>query len=363
MTPYVLLTDKAETLPITSSAVNTWFSQSTKRRLSDTNMDDFLRYTERLIAERSADGALISPTATTDGRRFSSGIPEPGTMKEKIDAAILRANQASDHSSQSNNVFTIARAGQHVCVLTILRPAYRLGETVLLNADFTPQKNEEEISTVDRLKVYTITTSLESFEKIDPSFALRSIASTQRATRKVYAEATQSVFFANKASFGLEIPKNATPEFETTAVKLCWRVKVEFTTALAQSPVKQDEEDSGDIDEEETQGRLGITNNETAQGLGIVNDDDALVEKSHKSSRRSSYDSTQDAHIPAKDEEWLTANDMLESMSFDNRGRTLVAKERLDAEIFEISLPIRVYGIDDAASFNSSANTGEVLEL
>ncbi|GAM84400.1 hypothetical protein ANO11243_023940 [Dothideomycetidae sp. 11243] len=290
MSPYILLQDTARTASLSKSQDAAQYFPAIERRknseTSDGTMDDFLQYTQQLMEERPAGAPLISPTAITHNRRFSTDLPQARTMKERIDLAILRSNQTlgphNDVSAPSTNRFTIARSGQHVGVLTIVRPAFRLGETVHVKIDFHPP----ESTPLDQ-HTYLVTISLESLEKIDSSLALRGPASVLRATRKAHAAVTRTVFFARQVGVGLEIPTAATPSFDTSGVQLQWRIRVEFTTSVLQDP---------------------------------------------------------------SEDMFLAADGLLEPFSTDDRGQILVARERLAADSWEVNVPIRVFGQADGLS-------------
>jgi hypothetical protein len=225
-------------------------------------------------------------------------------MKEAIDMAILSSNissGSSDQLTQSSNRFTISRGGQLVAIITIVRPAYRLGETITGIIDFVPPAPTPEAeSATDQIPSYGINVWLETTERVDPSLALRSASSVQRATRKAHAHVSESVLFARKVSFRLEVPTTATPTFETTGVQLDWRVRIEFVTARVRP--------------------------KAARGLGIEDDELANGEED-----------------PALSEG--READLLEEVGRDERGAVRIAKERLVAETFEVAVPIRVYGV------------------
>jgi hypothetical protein len=181
---------------------------------------------------------------------------------------------------QSANRFNIARSGEPVGVLTMLRPYYRLGEAVTGTIDFTAPEQSSDVPLP--ASTYSILVELESTEHVDPSLALRSGTSIARVTRKVYASVRENSVFARQISFNLAIPSGAAPTFETTGVSLNWRLKVEFT-AQRQSP-----------------------------GAGA----DASNRESNP----------------------------LEELGSDERGRTMIAKERLPADTFEIAVPLKVFG-------------------
>ncbi|KAG9700005.1 Rgp1-domain-containing protein, partial [Aureobasidium melanogenum] len=307
MSPYVLLSDKARSQSIALSGSKPQFplaKSPSERRGSSSLLEDFLSYTNQLLAHpHSESGALLSPTAENPSRRRSSLEDiTPNSMKEAIDMAILRSNissGSSDQITQSSNRFTIARGGQLVAIITIVRPAYRLGEIITGIIDFTQPTPEIE-SVTDQIPSYGINVWLETTERVDPSLALRSSSSVQRATRKTHAHVSENVLFAQKVSFRLEIPTTATPTFETTGVQLDWRVRVEFVTSRVRP--------------------------KAASGLGIeANETNGTEEESALAEARE--------------------NDLLEEVGRDERGVVRIAKERLVAETFEVSVPIRVYGV------------------
>ncbi|KAK5112141.1 hypothetical protein LTR62_004484 [Meristemomyces frigidus] len=330
MSPYVLLQDSARSKSVVpSSRLDSGlppFPSNDKQKILTTpkqGLEDFLRYTERLLADTRSDtnAALLSPTSPPahsplSSQQSSSADPTPTPVKEIIDLAILRSNHATASPSQpqtsaaSPNRFNIARAGHPIAVLTLLRPAYRLGETVTGTIDFTrpspsPQGQRQA-------KTYHLTLSLESFECVDPSLALRSNTSINRVTRKTHSSASETTLFARRISFSHRIPGSATPSFETTGVSLGWRLRVEFTTAREKGAVELRADDEG---EEEEEG------------------DEAGV---------------------------------LEVLGRDERGTVFVAREVLRAETFEIEVPLRVYGFAVAGGGRSESvdwGDGQGLEV
>lgn len=301
MSPYIMLQDSARTKSISASATSpdtfpAFPSKVDKKaKPAKQGLEGFLRYTERLLASpMDANGVLLSPTSPTSPmspvlspsipRRQSQGEPQPTTTKEVIDFAILRSNRAGQSGmSQSSNRFNIARSGQPVAVLTLLRPAYRLGETIIGTIDFTmPPTSQDDPS---QAPTYSVNLELESAERVDPSLALRSGSSIQRVTRKVHASMRENSLFARSLSFSLAIPAHATPTFETTGVSLLWRLRVEFTTERQPAQISWPE-----------------------------------------------------------DEGHERGGELLEEIGRDERGASLLAKEKLMAETFEIAVPLRIYG-------------------
>ncbi|GAB7360409.1 hypothetical protein MBLNU230_g8366t1 [Neophaeotheca triangularis] len=311
--PYILLQDEARTKSIVpNDADSNSFTLSrpsdkspNKSKPAAQGLEDFLRYTERLLAQPAdSNPILLSPTSPTSpslSRTQSYPDLTPTNSKQAIDYAILRSNRAANPTSttsQTPNRFNIARNGQPIAVLTLLRPAYKLGETVQGTLDFTFKHLNTTTPT------YAVNFSLETSETVDPSLALRSGSSIHRATRKVHALQRENTLFARQTAFALPIPANATPGFETTGVGLGWVLKVEFMVQRQQQQQQQQGSKSG------------VGNGQ---------------------------------------------EDLLESLGQDERGRSYLARERLLAETFEISVPLRVYGAPSVEDV--LAREGEGLEI
>ena len=299
MSPYILLQDAARSKSIPHDPSTPLEfpkfepkAASNKPKSPKQGLEDFLRYTERLLTENEdGQGILASPTSPTTTsilRKESVADQTAANVKDAVDFAILRANYVTSSSkqrqseAQSANRFNIARAGQPVAVLTLLRPAYRLGEAVIGTIDFTASGSTSRATA--QSPTYAVLAELESAERVDPSLALRSGNSINRVTRKVHAAVRENTLFSRQVSFNLVIPSTATPTFETTGVSLIWRLRVEFTTERQ------------------------------AQGLGLGGTDEAENEE------------------------------LLEELGSDERGTTSIARERLLADTFEIEVPLKIFG-------------------
>jgi RAB6A-GEF complex partner protein 2 len=347
--PYILLQDAARTQSITAHNTDSgslaFLSQSKEKKTKKPGkqgLEDFLRYTERLL-EQPKDGtaALLSPTSPSDAsmpplspaisRQDSLTEHAPTNIKEAIDFAVLRSNRVNNSASnakkkaketaQSANRFTIARSGQPVAVLILLRPAYRLGETVVGMLDFTApstspsNNNASSSSSTPQSKTYAVTIDLESVEKVDPSLALRSESSVRRVTRKVHACVHENTLFARRTSFSLPIPASATATFETTGVAVNWGLRVGF---VVQRQLQQPQQ-------------VGLQVPSAMGGVGERPDEEVL----------------------------------LEELGSDERGTTLIARERLAAEGFEVLVPVKIFGapaVGGGAAAGEGNGNGEGVE-
>lgn len=332
MSPYIILRDQARVQSV-SKPHNQNDTSHHKTRLRDTpqsTINSFLSYADELLSRRtnSSGPGLLSPTATVPSSRrestysahegnphlyYPGGNPSP-TAKEAIDHAILRSN-LSPAAHQSANRFEIARNGRRVGVVTLARPAYRLGESVTLAIDFTGAE----------VLCLAVHAALETAERVvDPSLALRSEASVHRVTRKVYVASSEATMYARRTVFTPTIPVTATPEFVTTGVALEWKIRLEFVVPVQgdehlgrdRDAIEEEDEDEG---EDENGGE-----DETGQGGKLL---------SHRQ---------QQLEGRGKD---AAPHPLLEEVSRDERGGlVLVAAENVACESFEVAVPLRVYG-------------------
>jgi hypothetical protein len=320
MSPYIILRDQARVQSI--SKPHNQLNATPKGTLPDltttpaSTLNSFLAYADELLSQRNRDPStgLLSPSATVPSSRRPSTLsvynhPTSPTPKEAIDLAILRSNLVSS-SSQSANRFEIARNGRRVGVVTLVRPAYRLGESVTLAIDF---------SNADILCL-AVHAALETAERItDPALALRSEASVHRVSRKVHVSSSEATMYARRVVFTPTIPVTATPEFVTTGVALEWKVRLEFVVPAGDDSQLQHQRPGqqtgmGDIEEDEEEGQ------DTAGHEGSPG-------------RRISQERRSPPHP------------LLEEVARDDRGGlVLVAAESLACESFEVAVPLRVYG-------------------
>lgn len=222
MSPYIILRDQARTRSISASSLSAPKKQTRKPNAASS---DFLTYVDALLSRSDQDPSVVlpSPSERMPRRASSISIAEPQSVEDAIDLAILRSNATTSgiaSPKQSANRFEIARSGRRVAVLTLLRPFFRLGETIPVVVDFVGAA----------IPTYAVRLWLETAETVDPAIALRSAASIYRATRKVHVAFAEGALFARRLAFAAQVPLGATPEFVTSGIWLEWKVRVEFVT-------------------------------------------------------------------------------------------------------------------------------------
>ncbi|KAL2759414.1 hypothetical protein ACRALDRAFT_1074286 [Sodiomyces alcalophilus JCM 7366] len=323
MSPYVLLRDQAVVRMVDKAATPDPQPKASPQP-SGSSMADFLTYVDDLL-NRPREGTntgLLSPTVMPSSRR-PSAFEEATTAKEAIDLAIMRSTYAAE-GGQSPNRFEIARNGQRVGVVTLARPAYRLGENVIMTIDF---------SNAD-IPCYAIHCALESAERIvDPQLALRSDASVHRVTRRVHSFASDAAIYARRLTFTPTIPISFSPEFVTSGVALEWKIRIEFV-------VPSTEVAAPSVSEAQNQQQQGPQDSTSAVNHGDNDDDDGeSAEEAAVPLVATATDATASAGDGAK------PHPLLEEISRDERGGlVLVAVENIPCESFEVAVPLRVYG-------------------
>ncbi|KAJ4590576.1 Golgi membrane exchange factor (Ric1p-Rgp1p) subunit [Exophiala dermatitidis] len=268
MQPHVVLRDMARTKSI-SSPDNQEEVETPRSKSDAESTAEFLQFVDGLLdrnrRRQSSSGTMDAATLTNnpDAQNQNRAI-------QAINRAILFSNQLAGGESSPNR-FEITRNGQRVAVIVIDRPLHRLGETVTAVIDFTD----------GHVPCASLRSTLETCEKVSPSLAVRSAATINRVTRKIYWGCSDNVLFTKRASFTPSIPASATPTFTTSGVNLEWSLRFEFGTI---KPIENDE------------GELKPT------------------------------------------------VDLLEEVIRDERGAINVAVENLECETFEVVIPITVYG-------------------
>ena len=145
MSPVVLLRDEA----MTSCLDEPWEPRTPPSGHAKTvgkqesSLQDFLSYVDRLLAPQesgyNAAGplGLLSPSFAPDrSKRLSIYDNQPTTCKDAVEMAILGLAGNSVNGGHCS-IFEIARNRRRVAAITMARPAYKLGESIMAIIDFT----------------------------------------------------------------------------------------------------------------------------------------------------------------------------------------------------------------------------------
>lgn len=315
MSPHIMLKDTANTKEISFATATRLTGAVSKKSRDKFDKSELMQYTNWLLDHGTATPramSFVSPSQSASAKTtVSRDTSRVGSDEESPD--IQSTDPVNAITASPNDHFVVVKGNRHIGLISLLSYTYKLGEPVIGTINFSPladSHNDHGASEKDSnpsQRTYITNISLETTERIDPSLAQRSIASVQRATRKVHASTTTCALFALQQGFLLELPLTATQSFETTAVSMDWALRVEMVTQASETR-----------DESLNYGRTS----------------DVRSSSEHADSIEDKQDVSQ-----------VFDDEMMQTVSTDERERVLVAKEDLDAERFEIRIPLRVHGV------------------
>lgn len=114
--------------------------------------------------------------------------------------------------------YDINKDGYLVASLTLVKSAYRLGETV----------NGSVVINSGDGRVLRVSARLETHELIETTISTRPAPQVRQITRRLHAEHHETTLDSARVGFALAIPSGATPDFGTSGVKLQWSVRLLF---------------------------------------------------------------------------------------------------------------------------------------
>ncbi|KAL0083585.1 Rgp1-domain-containing protein [Phycomyces blakesleeanus] len=231
MNPVVIYNDEAivDTISDEDSKKNKIKSSKGSKKAGDNAREAFLDYVDELL-ENSAKNASIHEIT----RRESDAYDEPSTDQEEggIESRRMSGKTCAQIVSRVTNgsrkaMYDICKNNQRVAQLHLIKTAYRLGEPVMGVLDFQGAA----------LSTFEVSILLESSEIVEPSIALRQPQHIARISRKCHAEHHSFCLGHRRLAFSLPIPAIASPEFQTTGVKLQYYLKFEFITSNGSNPL------------------------------------------------------------------------------------------------------------------------------
>ncbi|KAM0790676.1 hypothetical protein ACM66B_004535 [Microbotryomycetes sp. NB124-2] len=114
--------------------------------------------------------------------------------------------------------YDINKDGYLVSKLTLVKSAYRLGETV----------NGSVVINSGEGRVLRVSVRLETHELVETTISTRTANQIRQITRRLHAEHHETTLDSARIGFALAIPSGATPDFGTSGVKLQWSVRLSF---------------------------------------------------------------------------------------------------------------------------------------
>ena len=244
-------------------------------------LTDFLEYVKALQQHDDGAGGLLSPDASMPPTPSAGPFEGPSPfMPEQTGNSNARAIEKKAPELESpqtqfpakQSLFTIKRADQFVATLHLSKAQYKLNDTLRLTLDFREPSPPASLGPTEKtpetflndpdtpsptstsspphsphqstsfpaqllrpnsLKTFATAFTLLTSETVDPTLALRSKATTERLTRKIWAEGKEWVADCALTSWETVIGgtgKDAYPTIRTSAVGMQWQLKIAFTT-------------------------------------------------------------------------------------------------------------------------------------
>ncbi|KDE09521.1 hypothetical protein MVLG_00419 [Microbotryum lychnidis-dioicae p1A1 Lamole] len=147
----------------------------------------------------------------------TGALASVGVGEEEEPAGCKAAVEIVTRNSQKVS-YDINKDGFMVAQLTLVKSAYRLGETV----------NGSVVINSSEGRVLRISARLETHELIETSISTKPAPQVRALTRRLHSEHHQMTLDCARVGFALAIPSGATPDFGTSGVKLQWSVRLSF---------------------------------------------------------------------------------------------------------------------------------------
>ncbi|GAA97283.1 uncharacterized protein L969DRAFT_42443 [Mixia osmundae IAM 14324] len=167
------------------------------------------------LSRELAKTALREPAARSETKERTTGSNST-SMADELTSCRNAVDFVSRNSPKVS--YEIKKDGYAVAHLTLVKSAYRLGETVLASM---------RINDGDA-RVLKVSARLETYELVETSISVKPAAQVRQFTRRLHAEHHEITLDAGRVTAALSIPSGQTPDFATSGVKLQWSVRFSF---------------------------------------------------------------------------------------------------------------------------------------
>ncbi|KAI8583160.1 hypothetical protein K450DRAFT_224496 [Umbelopsis ramanniana AG] len=257
MNPVVLYKDEAKIEAQDSDTPKASTTQTKNHcpNPDDASRKDFFAYVDELVKSSAPVKAVKSPESESSTAK-SSSPPLPHAEITRRESDVYDENGQDDNEENRRGtyitkegfmeytaekncaqivsdvvrtghkaMYDICKSNVRVAYLHLMKITHRLGEPIMGMLNF----HNCDIPT------YHINITLESYEEIEQSIALKSPQQNKKLTRKIHSEHHEFCLNSQRVAFSLPIPLMATPDFHTTGVKLNYFLRFEFLTGVQQS--------------------------------------------------------------------------------------------------------------------------------
>ncbi|GAA6063717.1 hypothetical protein JCM10212_001828 [Sporobolomyces blumeae] len=228
--PVIYQRDEAMICPVESPDSHL-VSTKRKPRPSPSGRSEFETYAMDLLSSVALSPEIVQrPFSARNGPR--SILDAPPSMRPEMSnhrgeaafgidldegAGCKAAVEIVSRNSQKVS-YDINKDGYMVAQLTLVKSAYRLGETV--NGSVVVNSGEG--------RVLKVSARLETHELVETTISTRPAPQIRQLTRRLHSEHHETTLDSARLGFALAIPSGATPDFGTSGVKLQWSVRMSF---------------------------------------------------------------------------------------------------------------------------------------
>ncbi|GAA5974982.1 hypothetical protein JCM11641_006789 [Rhodosporidiobolus odoratus] len=187
---------------------NATLSPTLEQVRSPTMMDSGPRLRPEMSSR--AGGGLLAPDSGAEAPEgFGFAQDESSGCKAAVEIVSRNSAKVS---------YDINKDGYQVASLTLVKSAYRLGETV----------NGSVVINSGEGRVLRVSARLETHELVETSISTMPAPRMRQLTRRLHSEHHEMTLDSARVGFALAIPSGATPDFGTSGVKLQWSVRLSF---------------------------------------------------------------------------------------------------------------------------------------
>ncbi|GAA6000577.1 uncharacterized protein JCM10292_000493 [Rhodotorula paludigena] len=177
--------------------------------LEATRSPELMEAPPALRPEMSSHRGGGAAAVALNGEGFGVDVDEANGCKAAVEIVSRNSQKVS---------YDINKDGYQVASLTLVKSAYRLGETV----------NGSVLINGGEGRVLRVSARLETHELVETSISTLPAPRMRQITRRLHAEHHEMVLDSARIGFALGIPSGATPDFGTSGVKLQWSIRLSF---------------------------------------------------------------------------------------------------------------------------------------
>lgn len=307
---------------------------------------------------------------------ISSATPEDDEYEDHATSAaahiarLIQSNGMISKTMVPKTTFHISRNSKYIGTLSLSKPLYRIGDSMVLSFDFSGSTTP----------CYHVTASLETTETIHRSFlpgyegddglalgqgggagsgsGSNTPQSTSSAdiggrrlsgsrdpnminlasTRRIYAQEMTFIYgVRDRVTFDMVVPATAASQFNTTKISMSWSLKLTFVTHFADKLTALIHKNEIKRQERAGEGDLRVITNVPKP---LVSEPNSPVSHTHKRTSSLGNGSGNENVLSVQD------SAVIAPVEYDSRGTTYGPKDSFSCEHFSCKIPLNVYSTD-----------------